>query len=184
MVMVVAPNYDTVVVVTGDDDDALDELDDVLDDDEPEPLLTPDPLDPWPKKPPLLLLVDEDDVVPLDELEVDAVAPRAGRRVATSPPKTPKPTMALTTVPCFSRWTSRNESALERRGTSPPPPPLRREGSRTAPPPFWLPSPASAIRFWLPLPTLGRGPGGEVSALPLPRAEGRGPGGGGSVCAG
>ena len=104
------PCYDALVVVMGDD--ALDEVDDEL------VPLTPDPLDPWPKKPPLLVLVLvlEEEVVP-DVVEEDAaLAPSAGRWVATSPPNTPNATMALTTMPCFSRWTSRSESALERRG--------------------------------------------------------------------
>ena len=106
-----APIYDALVVVMGDEDDALEELDEL---DELDPL-TPDPLDPWPKKPPLLLLVDDE--VVLEEEVVDAlVAPRPGRRVATSPPSAPKATRALTTMPCFSRWTSRSASALERRG--------------------------------------------------------------------
>lgn len=65
--------------------------------------LTPDPLDPWPKNPLLVVLLvldvagEDDDVVALD------VVPRDGRRVATSPPNALKATMAPTASACLSR---------------------------------------------------------------------------------
>ena len=80
------------LIVVVDDEDDEDELDP----------LTPDPLDPWPRKPPLVVLVlvvvgVDDDVAAL------AVVPMDGRRVATSPPNTLKATMAPTTRVCLSR---------------------------------------------------------------------------------